>query len=405
MPAALTGCPSLSGDQTRAVIAQEEPLVTLRGDRSVLVLPASLSDLLRTDALLKKYDSPAHFLSGKWARFAQSPQLPYAAWGDVTGDGRADVCLFLSESAAPHRAYRWYVYLFKQNAQGRFDEKGTFRLDVFEFTEDVGRPIQEYRVKWLESTDAVTASATGSVGSSPAGAFALTALNANEDVTRVYRWDHAHHAVRRTILDKSSCPSGVCEPGGQILFDGVGLGRTLQLPTCLERVLQDEQPDLRLPESRDSRRGGWSEFNAVGRLPWATTGDYNGDGLTDVALILLDGKTGGQRQWRTMAFLQTDNGCYESFVLKTFRESIAGPRHRLAGQTIPAPPASSYVLLTAPAGSKEIGSWNDDRYRHDAIVLTTFPERPLDSIEGALIAKWSPRTNSFTGSSFGTMND
>src|SRR5690348_4751217 len=67
-----------------------------------------------------------------------------------------------------------------------------------------------------------------------------------------------------------------------IMEDGTPV---VELPGKLTQFISVKFPDLRLPGKADMK-GGWATFHGKREIPYACWGDFNGDGLTDVALIL-----------------------------------------------------------------------------------------------------------------------
>lgn len=78
----------------------------------------------------------------------------------------------------------------------------------------------------------------------------------------------------------------------------------LVLPEALMRYIRVKFPDYRIPTKEDMT-GEWGTYQKKDAVPYACWGDFNGDGLTDVALILI-----GKDQWRLVAFHQTAEGTY-----------------------------------------------------------------------------------------------
>ncbi len=76
----------------------------------------------------------------------------------------------------------------------------------------------------------------------------------------------------------------------------------LVLPVKLSAAIEKEAPRFRVPGPKD-RSGNWDQDTEAGNLPYAVWGDFNGDGRTDVALILL-----GNKEWKLTIFHQTEAG-------------------------------------------------------------------------------------------------
>jgi hypothetical protein len=76
----------------------------------------------------------------------------------------------------------------------------------------------------------------------------------------------------------------------------------LVLPGHLNDSIRAQFPGVRVPAAKD-RTGLWESDADDCTLPFAVWGDFNGDGRTDVALILL-----GDKEWKFVIFHQTDSG-------------------------------------------------------------------------------------------------
>lgn len=376
----------------------DEPQVILEEGHQRLLLPAALKQLLRRR--FRSYYVPTRYMDGQWGRFSGTPVVPYATWGDFNGDGRTDVALFFTRSPRPRKFHLWYVYVFYQDAQGQYSEKSAFELDDFRHGSTEPKPIQTYRLSVHRAGTAIRSGDLTLPYTYPLDSIALVRLEPQgEEIERVYAWDPKLGVIRRTILDALGKEAVIKSP----VFDrpkvvGGGAERTVVLPWALNALLGRDFSNLRLPGPNEMRKGKWSEFTAPDRVPWATWADYNGDGLTDIALVLVDRATGGAKRWSSIAFMQTDNHSFEAYELVRFHED--GPK-------FPATPPQGLLLVTAPAGSKSLGSWTDEPYRFNTILLIAFAERhkPLEDLTGAIIREWKPRWKDFFGANFGHMAD
>lgn len=376
----------------------DEPQVIVEAGQQRLLLPTALKQLLRRR--FRSYYVPTRYTGGQWTRFSGTRVVPYGTWGDFNGDGRTDIALLFTRSPRPRMFHLWYVYVFFQDVQGQYSEKSAFELDDFRHGSSEPRPIQSYRLTVHKADAPIRSDDLTLPYTYPLDSIALVRLEPKrEEIERIYAWDPKLNVIRRTILDALGREAVVKSP----VFDrpqGVGCGaeRTLGLPWALNALLARDFPDLRLPGLPEMNKGRWATVPPTDALPWAAWADYNGDDLTDIALILVDRATGGARDWNAVAFLQTDNHSFEAHGLERFHEE---------GEMVPAPSPQNYAVVTAPAGSKRIVSRNEDRYRFNTILLIAFVERhkPLRELKGAAIRQWRPRLNGFFGGRFGHMTD
>lgn len=102
----------------------------------------------------------------------------------------------------------------------------------------------------------------------------------------------------------------------RIVLDG-GYFR-LTLPEALELEIKRLFPTYGLPEKQDFSGDLQSLFSAES-LPYAAWGNFNGDGLTDVVLILKEGnkdKPESLQNTKLVSFHQTQGGRYRPHVLR-----------------------------------------------------------------------------------------
>ena len=76
----------------------------------------------------------------------------------------------------------------------------------------------------------------------------------------------------------------------------------LLLPDKLLVVVAKQYPTFRIPNDTDIT-GAWANMRTLGTFPFATWGDFNGDGLTDVVLILIN-----EKEWKQVIFNKTSSG-------------------------------------------------------------------------------------------------
>lgn len=86
-------------------------------------------------------------------------------------------------------------------------------------------------------------------------------------------------------------------------------GRDWYSPQGVIDRIRTDHSGYRVPGSADIS-GDWVDFNEPGRLPFVTWADYDGNGMTDVMLLLL-----GEGRWRLAVFEQVSGGRYNSQVL------------------------------------------------------------------------------------------
>lgn len=402
---ALTVCVVPASEELSLKSGDERPRVILRGGKQRLLLPGRLEKLLHTHLSLKDYDLPVHLMKGRWSQFSAATAVPYATWGDFNGDGLTDVALLFSQSGPPHKAYWWYVYVFYQEAGGVFSRNTTFRLDEFGHSPVDPNPIQSYALAVHPAGAPIQSGGFTLPYTYPLDSVALVRLDQEgEAIERIYAWDRKLGVIRRTILDALGKEAAIQPPAPEHpKVQGSGAERTVVLPWGLRAFLASEFAGLRLPGPAEMRKGEWARFENDEKVPWASWGDYNGDGITDLALILVD-ETGGAKRWSVMAFLQTDNQSFESYELERFHERADDPSRPQLGEILPAPPPQSYYVRTVPPGHKDF--WLDslpDRF--DSIVLTYLPVRPVAEIRSGYAFEWIPNGKWFFDVRFGGMVD
>jgi hypothetical protein len=127
---------------------------------------------------------------------------------------------------------------------------------------------------------------------------------------------------------------------------------SLVLPESARQSIHSSFPDLDVPGTTEMK-GLWATETKPGTLPYFSSGDFNGDGHQDIALILMNAK----ELW--LVVLHGEAGCTYSVGYKM------GPYTNIAPQRV--------FLRTIPKGQEEVMSGNDKaRYKFDtdAIELT-----------------------------------
>jgi hypothetical protein len=132
----------------------------------------------------------------------------------------------------------------------------------------------------------------------------------------------------------------------------------LELPKGAIQAIERDFPRLRIPTHEDIK-GEWATLHRDGRVAYATWGDYDGDRMTDIALILL-----GADEWKCIVLNQRRSGVYVSAVL-------GGGRIGATGSNLENPWAA--VLETVPRGTPLTFGAGEDavtiQYERDAIEM------------------------------------
>jgi hypothetical protein len=108
-------------------------------------------------------------------------------------------------------------------------------------------------------------------------------------------------AVFAILLSFAFSPNLASAEEPQLVVSGET--KTLVLPQEFTRYLSINYSNYRLPISADISSVWETVGNKLDGLPYITWGDYNGDGLTDIALFLL----GNQSEWQFVVFLKKGN--------------------------------------------------------------------------------------------------
>ena len=133
----------------------------------------------------------------------------------------------------------------------------------------------------------------------------------------------------------------------------------LSLPKSLEGFIRENFSTLRIPTEKDFA-GDWATSIEKGYFPYISWGDFNGDRLIDIAMILI-----GRDHWKLIVFEYTENDIYDSIIL---RESTKDPKRHVYPQT--------YGVSTLRAGKKKIHHSGNKTielsFKNDAINLFMF---------------------------------
>ena len=163
----------------------------------------------------------------------------------------------------------------------------------------------------------------------------------------------------------------------------------LALPESLTQYIKAKYPDLRVPGVEDMT-SYWAMYLNKNTVPYACWGDFNGDGLTDVALILI-----GKQRWRFLAFHQSDEHGYESHGLERF----PGPNRAFTGR-----PPQTFQIHTLEAGKKLMlgdAPVDSSQREFDSIVFL----RSRDPSDGYLHSTWSTSHKFYGVSAVGGFTD
>lgn len=102
----------------------------------------------------------------------------------------------------------------------------------------------------------------------------------------------------------AQCPSGPKITAGENGQPG------LILPRTLEDLIRAKFSDFRVPSNADMT-DAWATETSPGMLPFFSTGDFNGDGLKDAAILLTSDK-----YWKLVIF-NGERGCSYSVGFET----------------------------------------------------------------------------------------
>lgn len=124
----------------------------------------------------------------------------------------------------------------------------------------------------------------------------------------------------------------------------------LKLPFALEKILRECLSDWRLP-TRSDFTGLWEGFLRKQQVPFASKGDFDGDGNEDLALMLI-----GTGSWKVVVFIKTGDS-YRLIELKDF----PGGKGFLQNN-----PPQDFLLQMIKRKSNQAGGC-----RFDALVLSS----------------------------------
>ena len=85
-----------------------------------------------------------------------------------------------------------------------------------------------------------------------------------------------------------------------------------EIPSSIKVLIEKEFASYRIPKQKDIQ-GVWKDRIDQKRSTYYTSGDFDGNGLEDLAMILL-----GQKDWKLVAFHQISKGQYKAYPFGTF---------------------------------------------------------------------------------------
>ena len=154
--------------------------------------------------------------------------------------------------------------------------------------------------------------------------------------------------IPSSVEAQSNTPQVVMEDGSPALV----------LPDSLIAFIAESYPGFRVPTKED-RTGDWATYSKTDAVPYACWGDFNGDGLTDVALMLI--KNDG---WRLVAFNLTASSTYVNHrVIRFAGEEKNWYRNH---------PPQGFQVYTVKAGEAfKVGDLDSfySRYEFDSIAF------------------------------------
>jgi hypothetical protein len=139
----------------------------------------------------------------------------------------------------------------------------------------------------------------------------------------------------------------------------------LLLPKSLTKYIKATFPGFRIPTGTDMV-GKWATYSKKDAVPYACLGDFNGDGRTDVALMLIR-----EDKWRIVAFQRMAEDGWEWERLTPYR--LPFYPNFLQGVHI-------YTLKAGQMIIRDGKSEDSSKKELDTIIYTVITEKP-DQIE------------------------
>lgn len=104
----------IAGNSIHKSTKGDLPRVTVDRGEAVLLLPESLTKVINRN--FPGFRVPTREdMTGEWATRSKKYAVPYACWGDFTGNGFTDIALILLGKD------RWKLVMFNQTAKGEYE--------------------------------------------------------------------------------------------------------------------------------------------------------------------------------------------------------------------------------------------------------------------------------------------
>jgi hypothetical protein len=161
----------------------------------------------------------------------------------------------------------------------------------------------------------------------------------------------------------------------------------LVLPVRMKEFIEGYFENYRLPGPQDMI-GDWAQFKKT--VPYAAWGDFNGDRLLDLALVLL-----GKDRWRLAELHQTADGFFKEVDIEG---SLPG-KELFTRNNNP----QDYYVFVVPAGQKlfvEEKPVEASEHAHDSVAFFC-----IRSPESGMLCSWNPDTGFHSTMRFNNFTD
>lgn len=372
---------SIKADQ----LPEDAPTVITESGMPKLMLPKSLNEFIQKHKKDLGRVPSKEDMTGRWADYSKKDAVPYATWGDFNGDGLTDVAFIFLESTASGPA--WNVTSFHQAKNSDYQP---FILQRSWKKKLEGLPpSQHFFLSTLKAGGKIHIKERALDYTYPHDSIVLSSFEGNTSIKIIFGWNPKHGVYRKTVLDRVGVQAAITPVETdlpRVVMEGDR--KKLLLPKALEMAIEldikSEYPEVRIPTAEDMI-GDWTTYKRKNSVPYATWGDFNGDGLKDIAIILI-----GNMHWLVVAFHQTDNGSYEPFLVERFHRYKTKEefKHHLYG---------FYLITFTAKDSLDLG-FGPIRFEQDSIGLFSFPEGRFASGE---IFEWAEKYNFYSTRSIG----